>query len=332
MESKKFLAVMLSVLLVIGVLAGCSKTEGNTAASKLDPKKEITLVVPFSPGGATDLMARQLQPIFKSQLGVNLVVKNVEGGGSAVGITEVATAKPDGYTVGLATSSFISLAAQGRISIGMADTVNISSLSEDPLVLVVKAGGKYNDVASYIKAAKEAPGKITVGQPGTNNANHAFAVLMGKATGAEIKDMPFDGASRVITEIIGEHIDAGVMKPADCMSQLKAGQIKIIGTFTRERVSVIPDVPTFAELGYDVFPYGDIKMVSYIMAPKGLDPAIRAELADMFKKAISSAEFQKIASDSAFVAKPVTAEELDKSINETFQGFKETSQKIFSQK
>ena len=329
MNMKKILIALLCFVVVFGTLVGCSQPAAKTTA-KLDPSKEITLIVPFSPGGATDLMARRLQPIFKNELGYNLVVKNVEGGGSAVGITEVITSKPDGYTVGLATSSFLALAAQGRISVGPADTTTICSLSEDPLILVVIANGKYDNLDDFIKAAKETPGKITIAQAGTNNANHAFAVLLGQAAGIELKNMPFDGASRVVTEIIGGHIDSGVMKPADCLSQLKAGEVKIIGTFTRERVSVIPDVPTFAELGYDVFPYGDINMVSYIMAPKGLDPAIRAELADLFQKAISSPEFQKVAEESSFVANPITGDELDKYINGIFEGLKATSEKVFT--
>jgi len=327
MNAKKSLAVLLCLVVVVAtLLGGC----GSPATKKAEfPTKEITLIVPFSAGGATDIMARHLQPIFKKELNANLVVKNVEGGGSAVGITEVINAKPDGYTVGLATSSFISLAAQGRIPAGVDKATNIVFLSEDPLLLVVKADGKYPDVASFIKAAKENPGKISIAQAGTNNANHAFAMEIFKAAGVELRGMPFDGASRVVTEIIGGHIDAGVMKPGDCLSQLKAGNVKAIGTFARKRVSTLPDVPTFAELGYDVFPYGDINMVTYIMAPKGIDPKTRDNLAKMFQTAIKSPDFQKIAKENAFLTDPVVGDELDKKITGIYNGFKATSQKIF---
>lgn len=329
MRNKRALVFFLCTMVMLSIVLGGCGTSSAPAKKPDFPTKEITLIVPFTAGGATDIMARQLQPIFKKELNANLVVKNVEGGGSAVGITEAINAKPDGYTVGLATSSFIALAAQGRIPLGVDKATNISFLSEDPLILVVKADGKYADVASFIKAAKEAPGKISIAQAGTNNANHAFAILLGKAAGVELRNMPFNGASRVVTEIIGGHIDSGVMKPGDCLSQLKSGKVKAIGTFTRQRVKTLPDVPTFAELKYDVFPYGDINMITYIMAPKGVDKATREKLAQMFKTAISSPEFQKIANDSNFMTNPISGDELDKKITAVYDGFKATSQSIF---
>ena len=139
---KKIVCLLVSILLVAAL------TAAGFAQSDF-PKKEITIIVPFSAGGATDLMARSLQPIFKELLDVNIVVEDVAGGGSVTGITQAMTSKNDGYTLGLVTSSYIALAAQGQVPIMPEMFTNITSLSEDPLCVVVKSaknGGKYSSI------------------------------------------------------------------------------------------------------------------------------------------------------------------------------------------
>lgn len=345
---RKTVATAMAMVLGMGLLAGCGskepvqtstaqpvqeETAAETAAgSEIDfPTKEITLIVPFSAGGATDIMARQMQPIFKDKLNANLVVKNVEGGGSLIGVTEALTAKNDGYTLGLATSSFIALDAQGMSEIGVKDGTNISSLCEDPMVLVVKNGGKYDSVEDFIAAAKEKPGQISICQAGTNNPSHAFAKLLGLAADVQFLEIAYDGASRSITEIIGGNVDATVCKPADCITQVQAGELKIIGTFTHERVDILADVPTMEELGYDVFSSGEIAQVSYIVAPKDLDPAVRTKLAEMFETVITSEEFQQIADERGFVSEAMSGDELDSYINGIYDGLKYASDQLFTQ-
>ena len=203
---------VLSVVLAAGLLTGCA------GGKKEFPNKEITVVVPWNPGGTNDLMARALQPVFKEKFNVELVVKNSPGGGSAVGITEVLTAKPDGYTVGLASSSFLALVAQGKAEADLDKVENICLVAEEPVVLVAKSGGKYADAQSLIDAAKANPGEISVGIPGSNNVNQAYATLLGQAAGTDFLFMPFDGGSRVITEILGGHVDAGVLKPSEVIA------------------------------------------------------------------------------------------------------------------
>lgn len=354
---RKMLAVTLAAALIIGTLAGCqsgetkpdagngktdtaaetkeeTKTEPKVAetAPKTDfPQKEIKLIVPFSAGGATDIMARQMQPIFKDKLNVNLVVENVEGGGSLIGITQAITAKNDGYTLGLATSSFLSMSAQGLSELSVEDCTNVSALSEDPMVLVVKAGGKYDSVDSFLNAAKENPGKVSICQAGTNNPSHAFAKLLQKAADVKLLEIAYDGASRSITEIMGGNCDATVCKPADCITQVQAGELKILASFTHERVDILGDIPTFAELGYDIFSSGEIAQVSYIIAPKDLDPAVREKLAEMFSVVLASEEFQAIAADRGFVSEPMSGGELDTYINGIYDGLKFASEQLFMQ-
>lgn len=320
---KKLVCLMMAILMMSLPFAGYAADF---------PQKEITIIVPFSAGGATDLMAREMQPIFKELLDVNIVVQNVEGGGSVTGVTQALSSKADGYTLGLVTSSYIALDAQGQVPISLDQASYITSLSEDPLCLVVKStekGGKYATVEELLADAKARPGEVIVAQAGNNNANQACIGVLSEESGIQFNNIPYDGASRVVTEIIGGHIEAGCMKPADCLSQMKAGEVSIVGFFTRERVSLYPDVPTLNELGYDIFKYGDIAMITFIAAPAGLDEAVRAKLSDMFQTVLSSEQWQAVAASRSFVSNPINGEALSSYITSVYDSLKVASETIF---
>lgn len=319
------------VCLLVSILLVAALTAAGFAQSDF-PKKEITIIVPFSAGGATDLMARSLQPIFKELLDVNIVVEDVAGGGSVTGITQAMTSKNDGYTLGLVTSSYIALAAQGQVPIMPEMFTNITSLSEDPLCVVVKSaknGGKYSSIQDLLDDAIARPGEVIISQAGNNNANQACIGVLCEEAGIQFNNIPYDGASRVLTEIIGGHIEAGCMKPADCLSQVQSGEVEIVAFFTRDRVELYPDVPTFAELGYDIFKYGDIAMISYLAAPSGVSEDVRAKLAEMFQTVLSSEQWQAVAKERSFVSTPINGEELDTYIQSIYDGLSVAAQKIF---
>lgn len=320
---KKRIAVcMIGLLLAVSMLVGCGgKTEEF-------PEKEITMVVPWSPGGTNDLMARALQPVFKEKFNVDLVVKNTEGGGSAVGINEVLTSKNDGYTVGLASSSFLALVTQGRTEADISKITNICSVSEEPIVLVVKNGGKFTNAEDFLKQAKEK--QVSIGVPGSNNVNQAYAMLLGQAADTEFLFMPFDGGSRVITEILGDHVDSGVLKPSEVISQVKAGELQVIGVFNQDGLSTMPDVPTFESLGYDVFSLGIIRQASYVMAPEGVETERKEKLASMFKEAIESEEFKDFAAESGMLSEPCTGSELDTYVNDIYKALDNAGKELFT--
>ncbi len=316
---------IVSAMLTVGILSGCA------SGQKEFPTKEITVVVPWNPGGTNDLMARALQPVFKEKFDVELVVKNSPGGGSAVGIMEVLTSKPDGYTVGLASSSFLALVAQGQAEADLDKVENICLVAEEPVVLVVKNGGKYSDAQSLIDAAIANPGEVSIGIPGTNNVNQAYGTLLMQAADTDFLFMPFDGGSRVITEILGGHVDAGILKPSEVITQVKSNDLAVLGVFNKDGLSVMPEVPTFESLGYDVFTLGDIRQASYIMAPDGLDSEVKEKLASMFKEALESDDFKAFAAESGLVSQPITGEELDVFLDDVYAGLENASREIWEQ-
>ena len=321
---KKTLTLLLAVLLI----AALSVAAFAEAADF--PKKEITIIVPWNPGGTNDMMARGLQPIFMDMFGVNLVVQNSPGGGSAVGITEAMVARPDGYTLGLASSSFLALVAQGNVQADLDTITNICLVAEEPIILVAKAdNGKFSTPEEMIELAKAAPESISVGIPGSNNVNQAYATLLGQAAEAEFLFVPFDGGSRVISEVIGSNIDLGAVKPSEALAQLQEGELIPIMVFNEDGLELIPEVRTAAEVGYDVFTLGKIRHIGYLMGPAGIDGEIVAKLSDMFKQALESDAYQEFAASLGFVSQPVVGEELEALLDEVYDGLANASAEIF---
>ncbi|MFA6783430.1 MAG: tripartite tricarboxylate transporter substrate binding protein [Sphaerochaeta sp.] len=330
---------MKKVVLMLFILVLCStfvfangSTESSTAAKKTVayPTKEITIIIPWNPGGTNDLMARAMQPIFKSMYNVDLVVKNVPGGGSAVGITEAMIAKPDGYTLGLATSSYLALIAQGRVSSAFDDASNMMNVAQEPVCLVVKAKGKYADAEAVIAAAKAKSKSISVGIPGSNNVNQAYATLLQEEIGSEFNFMPFDGGSRIVAELIGGHIDAGVLKPSETITQVRAGELAIVGVFNKDGIAILPEVPTFDSLGYDVFRLGNIQQTAYLMGPKGIDSEIQTKIIDMFTNVLKSEEYKAFADQVGINVAAFSGTEFDTFIHEVYDGLVKASEEIFT--
>ena len=335
---KRLLCIALSVLLCAALLAGCTtpntppstSREPSAPAAPNTSASEITIVVPWNPGGTNDLMARAMQPAFKELYNVDLVVKNSPGGSSAVGITEVLTSKNDGYTVGLASSSFLILVAQGRMEADLTSVENLSLVAAEPVVIVAKAGGKYENAQQFLEAAKASSGQVSIGIPGANTVNQAYSVLLGQAAEAQFNFVPFDGGSRVIADVIGGHIDAGALKPSEVINQVRSGELVVLGICSKEPLSALPEAPTFASMGYDLFTLGDITQASYVMAPAGLDPQVKDKLAEMFQAAIHSENFQTFASESGMVPDPITGSELDTYLDNVFAGLQNASREIFT--
>jgi tripartite-type tricarboxylate transporter receptor subunit TctC len=334
---KRMYLVLLAFVMIVSLLSGCTSTtkpaatiETTTEKKVVDfPKKEITLIVPWNPGGANDVVARHLQPIFKDKFDANLIIKNVPGGGSAVGITEVLTAKNDGYTLGLATSSFISLVAQELAQADMSKIENICLIMEDPIAVVCKTG-KYETVKDFIEDAKSRPGKAILAMSGTNNPSHVYSALLEEVSGADINLMSYDGGSRCVTELLGGHADISVSNYGDFVSQIEAGELKVISIMTKDRISTLPDVPTIIESGYDVFGKGFIRQFSYVMAPAGLDPDVKEALKELFVQAVATEEFQTLSKERNFLSPGTSGKDMDDMINSTYEGMKAAAAEIFN--
>ena len=188
---------------------------------------------------------------------------------------------------------------------------NIALLAEDPIILVVKADAPWNNAKELVEYMKANPNKIKIATPGTNNVHHAIIAMLSTITDTQFQHVPFEGGSVIIPQIMGGHIDVGLLKPSESMAQLKNGTLKAIAVNADNRISSLPDVQTFKENGYDLFKSGTVKQISLIVCPAGVDPVVKDRLTELFNKAIQSEEYQKYALELNVLAPARNKKELD---------------------
>jgi tripartite-type tricarboxylate transporter receptor subunit TctC len=293
------------------------------------PSKEIRFVVPWNAGGSNDIAARALAQLAAEQ-GVRVIVENVPGATGSIGMSKVANAEPDGYVIGMGTSSTLALIAQNLTPLRNEQFAPIARVTIDPLVLLVSSNGPATTLEGFISHLKKNPGKISIGTPGSNNLNHIFAVMTGRAAGVEVIAVPYTGGSKVIADLGGKQIDAAVLKPSESKALIDGGLIKPIAVFANERLKALPDVPTFKEKGFDVFPYGPLVQMAYIVAPAATPPAVRERLIAIFSKAILSSKFKTSAEDSGAVVDDLTGVALNREISNVQKSLNEVGKKVFT--
>lgn len=292
------------------------------------PSKEIRLIVPWAAGGATDIAARSLARAAADE-GLRLIVDNVPGATGQIGLAKVASAAPDGYTLGMGTSSTLALAGQGLTKLKPEQFTNIAVASVDPLLLLVPASGPAT-LEAFLEQMKRNPGKVSIATPGNNNVNHLFAVMTARAAGANFINVPYPGGARAVTDLTGKQVDAAVLKPSETKTQVDAGLVKPIAVFSSERLPFLPNVPTFKEKGFDAFPYGPISQMSYVVAPAGLPAPVREKLTTAFRKAIQSEQYRSFATQNGFSVNDVTDKDLDALVNKMQKAFNLVGVKVFN--
>ena len=292
------------------------------------PNKEIRFVVPWNAGGSNDIAARALAQLASEQ-GVRVIVENVPGATGSIGMTKVANAEPDGYVIGMGTSSTLALIAQNLTPLRNEQFAPIARVTIDPLVLLVPSNGPATTLESFIGHLKKNPGKVSIGTPGSNNLNHIFAVMTGRAAGVEVIAVPYTGGSKVIADLAGKQIDAAVLKPSESKALIDGGLVKPIAVFANERLKALPDVPTFKEKGFDIFPHGLLVQMAYIVAPAAIPTVIRERLIAIFSKAIQSAKFKSSAEDSGAVVDDLTGVNLGREITNVQKSLNEVGKKVF---
>lgn len=292
------------------------------------PSKDIRFIVPWNAGGSNDIAARALAQILSEQ-GVRVIVENVPGATGGIGMQKVANAEPDGYTIGMGTSSTLAIIAQGLTSLKTEQFAPIARVTVDPLILLVPQGSATGTLESFVAHVKKNSGKVSIGTPGSNNLNHIFAVMAGRAGGADVIVTPYTGGSKVVLDLAGKQIDAAVLKPSESKAQIDGNLVKPIGVFANERLKVMPDVPTFKEKGYDVFPYGPLVQMAYIVAPAKTPPAVVEKLTALFRGAIQSAKFKATAEGGGALVDDLTGAALGQEIAAVEKSLNVVAKQVF---
>lgn len=288
------------MVLVLMITAGCSNFTGgesnenasanaNEKDSSSFPEKPVTLIVPSSAGGGTDTTARALASATEDHLGESIGVENKPGGSGSIGMTEGANAKPDGYTVTMVFVELTMLDHLGLSSISHEKFKPVGLVNLDPAALTVPADSPYDTIDEFIDYAKKHPGEVKVGNAGTGSIWHIAAASLAKETGIKLNHVPFDGAAPAVTSLVGGHIDAVTVSPAEVATQVEAGKLKTLGVMSEKRSQIMSDVPTFQEEGIDVTPIGTWRG---LVVPKDTPGEVVQKLEDAFLKGAKEEEFQ----------------------------------------
>jgi len=245
-----------------------------TATAQDYPAKAIRLVVPFPPGGGTDIFSREIAHKLSDTLKWVVVVDNKPGAGGNIGMDAVAKAPADGYTIGMGQTSNLAINPTLYAKLPydpLKDLAPIALVADAPLVLVVPANSPFRSVADLVAAAKKKPGEVTFGSPGNGTVAHLTGELFQTAAGIKLSHIPYKGSAQAITDLMGGQVQSYMSSIPTALSHIKGGKLRALAVTSTKRVPTLPDVPTIAEAGYKGF---DATTWFGIVAPAGTAPAI----------------------------------------------------------
>ena len=284
MKSKSLISGLLTALCTSVMLLG-------TVAQAADyPSKQIELIVPFSAGGGTDLVSRAFADTAKKYLSQPIGVVNKTGGGGAVGLTDIAMARPDGYKIGTGTSEINMLPHMGLVAFKLTDFIPIARLNAEPSAISVNAESSWKTYEEFMAYAKANPGKVRIGNSGTGAIWHLAAEALGDKTGIKFSHVPYEGANPAVTALLGNHIEAVTVSPAEVVNHVKAGKIRILAVMADQRSPTFDQVPTLKEKGVDL----TIMTWRGIMVPKKTPKNVVDTLRAAAKKATEDSAFKDV--------------------------------------
>jgi len=222
-----------------------------SALAQAWPQKPLRIVVPYPPGGATDVAARAIADRITTALGQSVVVENRAGGAGNIGIEAVAKSDPDGYTVLLVPDQIASNPHVYKLSYDpLKAFVPVIQLSRQPVVLGVHPSIGVSNVAELVALAKQKPGALSYATSGAGSQQHMTAEWFTKLAGIQLTHIPYKGGGQAITDFLGGQVQVASLGSTPVIPHHKAGKVKIIAQSTRARAPTLPDVPTYEEAGY----------------------------------------------------------------------------------
>jgi tripartite-type tricarboxylate transporter receptor subunit TctC len=266
----------------------------GTSLAQDYPTKPITMIAPFPPGGVADIVGRPLAASMEKALKQPVLVVNRAGAGGAVGTTAAARAAPDGYTILMSLSSIsifpVSDPINGRPApYQLSDFAPIALVTSDPTVLVVAADGPYKTIHQFVASARQYPGQINYSSSGVYGTLHVAMEMFAASAGIKLFHVPYQGGGPAVAALLGGQVHALASGPAAAVGQIKGGKMRALAGWGDQRLPLMPELPTFKELGYkDV----EFYIWSGVFAPAATPAPVIARLREAVRAAVADPQFK----------------------------------------
>ena len=265
------------------------------AAQNAWPTRSITMIVPFPPGGLADLVARPVAEAMSRELGQPVVIENKAGAGGGIGMSLVAKAKPDGYTILMALSSLTVIPEADAVlarapMFALADLRPIARYTADPTVLAVRADAPWKTAQQFVDDVKKRPGVLNYGSSGNYGTMHVPMEILAQNAGMKMTHVPFTGAGPAVVALLGGQIDAVSTGPATVLQQVKAGKLRVLAHWGNGQLGSLPDVPSLKSAGYNA----EYAQWSGLFIPKDTPEPVAQRLRAAAKAAAQDAKVKEV--------------------------------------
>ncbi|HVJ23724.1 MAG TPA: tripartite tricarboxylate transporter substrate binding protein [Burkholderiales bacterium] len=294
------------------------------AADAAYPEKPINLVVAYSPGGGTDLIARAIAPYLEKYLGggARIVIVHRPGAGGEIGFAAIANAPADGYTIGFVnTPPLMTIPIERAAQFGGPQRFELlGNVIDDPCNFAVHADSEIRNLKDLAAYAKANPGRATVGSSGIGSDDHLLMLMFERAAGVKMTHVPFKGAADVRTALLSKQITIGAINIGEAQQSIRGGApMRNIGQFSPARTTVAPELATAREQGYDI----ELSSLRGMAAPKGVPPEIRDRLVKAVAAAAADPEFVSKATSVFAPLRYLSPADFDREIKQAEVGFRQ---------
>ncbi|AYM96584.1 tripartite tricarboxylate transporter substrate binding protein [Acidovorax sp. 1608163] len=276
-------------------LALGSTAQAQTAASApagAYPSKPVRLIVPFPPGGGTDILSRLMATKLTEQAKWTVVADNKAGAGGTIGITEAVKAAPTGYDLVMGQKDNLVIGPWLYKNLPWDPTKDLTAVAHvayTPVIIVTNANSKFKTLADVVAAAKASPGTVTYGSPGNGTSIHLAGDLFEKAAGIKLSHIPYKGSNPALMDALAGNVDLLVSSLPSAMGQIKSGKLRPLAVTSAKRSSSLPDVPTVAESGFKDF---DVSTWYGVFAPAGTPAAVVTTLNTEINKLLATPDMK----------------------------------------